>query len=216
MTPQVSTAKGRPLACSFLKPSPDRKEEVKFTFDVSKCDKLLDVLLQNKVIRLSEGHVIPPAAQIAKGKYCKWHGTYSHNTNDCNYFHRQVQLVLNDSRLTLGDGQKMKLDTDPFPVNVNLINIEEKRVLVHTRQADTTRGKNVIMSDEPRARMVKPRNPEPGVWKVNRRRWIGSKVKPTSSMLREKYVQQQWENVFHRLGGVKRTRSPTALSPGRV
>jgi hypothetical protein len=37
---------------------------------------------------------------------------------------------LNDSRLTLEDGQKMKLDTDPFPMNVNMINFEEKRVLV--------------------------------------------------------------------------------------
>jgi hypothetical protein len=37
----------------------------------------------------------------------------------------------------------MKLDTDPFPMNVNMIIFEEKRVLVHTSQADTTRGENV-------------------------------------------------------------------------
>jgi hypothetical protein len=112
----------------------------------------------------------------------------------------------------------MKLDTDPFLVNVNLINFEEKMVLVRTRQADTTRGKNVIVSDDPRARMVKPRSLEFGVWKVNHRRWTGPKVKPTSSMLLEKYVQQQWVNMFHRLGGggVKRARSPTAWSPGGV
>jgi hypothetical protein len=110
-------------------------------------------------------------------------------------------LALNDGRLTLGDGQKMKLDTDPFLVNVNLINFEEKMVLVRTRQADTTRGKNVIVSDDPRARMVKPQSLEFSVWKVNHRRWTGPKVKPTSSMLLEKYVQQQWVNMFHRLGG---------------
>jgi hypothetical protein len=34
------------------------------------------------------------------------------------------------SRLTLGDGSKMKLGIDPFTMNVNMINFEEKRVLV--------------------------------------------------------------------------------------
>jgi hypothetical protein len=59
---------------------------MKFTLDVTKFDKLFDVLLQNKVIRLSEGHAVLPPEQAVKGKYCKWHGTFSHNTNDCNYF----------------------------------------------------------------------------------------------------------------------------------
>jgi hypothetical protein len=108
-----------------------KRDEVKFTFDVTKYDKLFDVLLQNKVIRLSENHVVPSVAQLAKGKYCKWHETFSHTTNKCNYFHRQVQAVLNDGRLTLGDGHHMKLDTDPFPANVNTVNFEEVKVLVH-------------------------------------------------------------------------------------
>jgi hypothetical protein len=110
----VDTARDKPLVYSFLKPSPGRKEEIKFIFDVSKCDKLFDVLLQNKIVRLSEGHVIPSPGQMAKVKYCKWHDAFSHTTNECNYFRRQVQSVLNDGRLTLGDGHKMKLDTDPF------------------------------------------------------------------------------------------------------
>jgi hypothetical protein len=32
----------------------------------------------------------------------------------------------------------MKLDTDPFPMNINMINFKEKRVLVRTSQEDTT------------------------------------------------------------------------------
>jgi hypothetical protein len=54
-----------------LKLSLRKKDEVKFTFDVSKCDKLFDVLLQNKVIYLSEYYVMPTLAQLAKGKYFK-------------------------------------------------------------------------------------------------------------------------------------------------
>jgi hypothetical protein len=88
MAEWVDGGRGKPLACAFLKPTPGKKEEMKFTFDVTKCDKLFDVLLQNNMIHLSEVHVVPPTGQPLKGKYCKWHGTFSHNTNKCNYFCR--------------------------------------------------------------------------------------------------------------------------------
>jgi hypothetical protein len=45
MAEWVDTPSDKPLACSFLKPSLGKKDEVKFTFDVSKSDKLFDVLL---------------------------------------------------------------------------------------------------------------------------------------------------------------------------
>jgi hypothetical protein len=87
ITEWVDTPRDKTLACSFLKPSPGKRDDVKFTFDVTKCDKLFDLLMQNNVIRLSLSHVVPTAEQMTKGMYCKWHGTFSHNTNDCNYFH---------------------------------------------------------------------------------------------------------------------------------
>jgi hypothetical protein len=65
----------------------------------------------------------------------------------------------------LGDRGRMKLDVDLFPVN--MIVLEGKKILVKTEQAETTRGKNVIVSDELSQRMVKPRNPEVVVWKEN-------------------------------------------------
>jgi hypothetical protein len=113
-----------------------KKDEIKYTFDVSKHDMLFDVLVKGGLIKLTEGHVIPSADQLAKKKYCKWHDSYSHMTNKCNYFHRQVQSALNDSRLTLGYGNKMKLYADPFPVG--MVNLEEKKILVHSGQASTT------------------------------------------------------------------------------
>jgi hypothetical protein len=210
----VDSPKDKPLSCSFLQPSPGKKDKVKFMFDVSKCDKIFHVLLQNGVIHLSEGHVIPQAGEVIKGKYCKWHGTFSHNTNNCIYFCRQVQSALNDGRLALGEGQRMRLDGDPFPANVNLINFEEKKILVCTNQADSTRGQNVIVLDEPRARMLKPQNAELGVWTVNKERKRHSMVKPTSDLLLEKYARQsQRRSVFLRLESHKRGRPPTLTSP---
>jgi hypothetical protein len=47
--------------------------------------------------------------------------------------------ILNNGRLTLGDGQHMKLDENPFPVD--MINFEENKIFVWTSQASTTKGK---------------------------------------------------------------------------
>jgi hypothetical protein len=55
----VDTPKDRPITCTFLKPGSGKKKEVRFTFDITKCDKIFDVLLQNNVIRLKGGHTIP-------------------------------------------------------------------------------------------------------------------------------------------------------------
>jgi hypothetical protein len=51
----------------------------------------------------------------------------------------------------------MKLDVDPFPVS--MVNLEEKKIMVRSDQASTTKGENVVMSDEIRNRMMVPRNP---------------------------------------------------------
>jgi hypothetical protein len=50
----------RHVTCPFLKPNAVKREEVKYMFDVSKCDKLFDVLVQGGVIKRKDGHVIPP------------------------------------------------------------------------------------------------------------------------------------------------------------
>jgi hypothetical protein len=82
VTEWVDTPKDKPIPSSFSRPNPGTKEEMKFTFDVSKSNKLLDVLVKGGVIRLAEGHVIPTPEQLARRKYCKWHDSYSHTTND--------------------------------------------------------------------------------------------------------------------------------------
>jgi hypothetical protein len=103
----------------------------------------------------------------------------------------------------------MKLETDSFPMNMNMINFEEKRVLVRTSQVESTRGKNVIVSEIPWARMIKPKSPEPWVWKTNQRHWNRPRVRVTSDLLIEKYSRQKEASVFQRLGSVKRRRSPS-------
>jgi hypothetical protein len=79
---------------------------------------------------LRSGRVIPSSEQLKKHVYCKWHNFYSHATNDCNIFHRQVQSTINEERLKFAESPQMKLDKDPFPVNMNMVELEGKKVLV--------------------------------------------------------------------------------------
>jgi hypothetical protein len=178
---------------------------MRYTFDVSKCDCLFDLLLRGGVIRLTKGHIIPSADILAKKTYGKWHDSYTHTTNECNYFQRQVQSMINNSRLTLGDRGKMKLDTDPFLVS--MVKIEHKKILVRKDQAETTKGKNVVISYNLQNRMIKPHNLEIGMWKENMQRKLAKRVKPTLAMLIEKYQLQLEEDRRYRVvRGIKRDR----------
>jgi hypothetical protein len=73
--------------------------------------------------------------------------------------------VINNSRLTLCDVGKMMLNTDMFPVD--MVEPMDNKVLVSTDQAEMTKDKNVVISDELHNRMIKPHNPEIGMWKEN-------------------------------------------------
>jgi hypothetical protein len=99
----------------------------------------------------------------------------------------------------------MNLDTDPFPIG--MVELMDKKVLVRTDQDEMTKGKNLVISDELWNRMVKPHNPEIGMWKENVLWKLAKRVKPTSAMLIEKYQQQLEENWRYRVTrGFKRDR----------
>jgi hypothetical protein len=81
-------SKSKPFVCSTLKPaSKSRQDEICYAFDVAKCDRIFDYLLQEKQIKLPSGHVIPSPEQLKEQAYYKWLNSYSHATNDCNVFH---------------------------------------------------------------------------------------------------------------------------------
>jgi hypothetical protein len=60
------------------------QDELKYTFDVGKCDKIYDELLRIGKIRLS--HAILLIEELEKWAYYKWHSSYPHVTNGCNVF----------------------------------------------------------------------------------------------------------------------------------
>jgi hypothetical protein len=58
----------------------------------------------------------------------------------------------------------MKLDKDPFPTNMNMVKLEGKKVLVQPSQAETTKGKEVIIGEEQPPRIIKPKSSKDGRW----------------------------------------------------
>jgi hypothetical protein len=99
----------------------------------------------------------------------------------------------------------MKLDTNPFPVG--MVEHMDNRVLVRTDQAETTKGKNVVVSDEQCNRMIKPHNLESGVWKENILWKLAKRVKPMSAMLIDKYqCQLEEDRKYQVTRGIKRDR----------
>jgi hypothetical protein len=128
-------------ACSSLQPVQNKwQDEVKFIFNVGKCDKIFDELLKNSNIKIN--HIVPSTDELKHRAYCKWHNSFSHATNDCNVFRRQIQLAINEGRLKF---QEMQVDTEPFPMNV--IDFEGKKVLIQPSTADKGKGKEVIIGD---------------------------------------------------------------------
>jgi hypothetical protein len=83
------------LVCSSLHLiQKKQKEEVKFMFNVGKYDKIFNELLKSDNIKIN--HNIPSTDKVKRRAYCNWHNSFSHATNDCNMFQRQVQSAINE------------------------------------------------------------------------------------------------------------------------
>jgi hypothetical protein len=63
----------------------------------------------------------------------------------------------------------VKLDKDSFPANMYMVELNGKKVLVRPSQAESTKGKEVIIGEERQPRMIRPKNPKIGRWKKNER-----------------------------------------------
>lgn len=138
----VWSSKDKPSTCSSLRPTNKyQQDDMKFTFDVTKCDRIFDDLLKIGKIKLS--HTIPPLEELKKRAYCKFHNSYSHAINDCNVFRRQIQSAINEERLVF---HNMQTDYNPFPVHA--LELKNPKVLIRPDQAEKAKGKNVIIGEE--------------------------------------------------------------------
>ena len=91
----VLSPNDKPSTYSSLKPiNKNSKDEVKFAFDVTKCDKIFNELAKLGKIKFS--HTIPSIEELKRRAYCKFHNTFSHATNDCNALRRKIQSAIDE------------------------------------------------------------------------------------------------------------------------
>ena len=62
----------------------------KYSFDITKTDKIFDVLLKDKQIALSDDHKIAILEQRRGKRYCKFHNIFGYWTNSCLRFKDMV------------------------------------------------------------------------------------------------------------------------------
>jgi hypothetical protein len=78
-----------PVSCPCVKES-----ENTYDFDVKKVNRIFDLLLEKKQLRLLANHVIPLAKELKGKKYCKFHNVTNHSTNECRIFRFHIQKAI--------------------------------------------------------------------------------------------------------------------------
>jgi hypothetical protein len=82
----------------------------------------------------------------------------------------------------------MKLDKDPFPINMNMVKLDGKKVQVQPSQAESTKGKNVIVGEERPPSMIKPKSLKGAQWQKNEGQGT-ERTKATFDILMTKYKE---------------------------
>jgi hypothetical protein len=96
------------------------------------------------------------------------------------------------------------------PCSPNVIDFDNKKILIRSDHTESTKGKNVVIDINFAPRMIKLKNLELGVQKVNERKSKSAKKsKPIVKQLLDKYTLCKANKVFSRLGGAKLHRSPS-------
>ena len=130
-----------------------RGVEESYDFDVTKSDKLFDFLLEKGQIKLPDNHVMLPPDQLKNKKFCKFHNSTSHSTNECRVFRQHIQKAIQQGRLKFDMPRKKKVDDNPFPRDQNMVDARllkgKTKVLISTksREARTVDPKMQISAD---------------------------------------------------------------------
>jgi hypothetical protein len=62
------------------------------------------------------------------------------------------------------ESPQIKFDKDPFLMNMNMVELNRKKVMVRPSQAKSTKGKEVVLGEEQSPRMIKPKSLKDNQW----------------------------------------------------
>ncbi|XP_058782536.1 uncharacterized protein LOC131657038 [Vicia villosa] len=114
----------------------DKFPKKTYTFDVTKCDEIFDLLVKDGQMVIPPNTKVPPLEQRKKRGYCKYHNFLGHRTSQCFLFRDLIQNAIKEGRLRSADKgkNKMKVDADPLniadtnyakPIDVNMVDMVE-------------------------------------------------------------------------------------------
>ena len=99
-----------PISCPWVK-----ETESAYDFDIKKADKIFDLLLEKKQLKLPANHVIPSSGELKGKKYCKFHNATNHNTNECRIFSHHIQKAIEQGKIKFKPTKKPAMDIDGHP-----------------------------------------------------------------------------------------------------
>jgi len=110
-----------PYTCKMLRPSDgrspvetqnDKYTPKTYTFDVTKCDEIFDLLVVDGQVAIPNGLKIPPLQQRKKRGFFKYHNFLGHKTSHCVLFRDLVQRALYEGMLKFEDKSKPHMQVD--------------------------------------------------------------------------------------------------------
>src|SRR3954467_10853353 len=161
-----------PYACKLLNPANgknpvendknDRFPKKTYTFDITKCDEIFDLLVKDGQMILPPNSKIPPLEQRKKRSFCKYHGFLGHKTSQCFLFRDLIQNAINDGRLKFADKTKshMRVDTNPLNIadaslceveDINMVEVSEIEVaetmaMLNGKQATESLNDDIVFN----------------------------------------------------------------------
>ncbi|KAK2422492.1 hypothetical protein QL285_033024 [Trifolium repens] len=130
---------GPPYTCKLLKPSNgknpvepknDKYVSKTYTFDITKCDEIFDLLVTDGQIVVPKGVKIPPLDMRKKRGYCKYHNFLGHRTSQCVLFRDLVQKALNEGRLKFGEKPKAAKADPESSQNADTLYAEPQAIMM--------------------------------------------------------------------------------------
>jgi hypothetical protein len=83
----------------------------------------------------------------------------------------------------------MKLDKELFQTNMNMVELDGKKVLVQPSQVESTKGNEIVIREEWPPRMIKSKSPKDGQWQKNEKSKSQQCPKATFDILMPKYME---------------------------
>ena len=86
-----------------------------YDFDVKKADKIFDLSLERKQLKLHANNMIALTRELKGKKYCKFHNASNHNTNEWCVFRLHIQKDFEHGKIKFEPAKKPAMDIDGHP-----------------------------------------------------------------------------------------------------